>query len=144
MRVYKVVRAALIFLVFVFFASRGRPSLALRFLFAESFEPLRSSFFLTGVHGRCCHFRFCFYRSSQNRVIVQAGSLLVWSGRTRCSVLVIMVSLSMPPLVVSKRTFSILLHRLSVFSDMDSFSMSFLLLSADVFLKGCRDENRAM
>jgi hypothetical protein len=59
-------------------------------------------------------------------------------------VLVIMVSLSMPPLVVSKRTFSILLHRLSVFSDMDSLSMSFLLLSADVFLKGCRDENRAI
>jgi hypothetical protein len=144
MRVYKVVRAALIFLVFVSFASRGRPSLALRSLFAESFEPLRSSFFLTGVHGRCCHFRFCFYRSSQNRVILQAGSLLVWSGRTRCSVLVIMVSLSMPPPVVCKRAFSILLHRLSVFSDMDSFSMSFLLLSADVFLKGCRDENRAM
>jgi hypothetical protein len=59
-------------------------------------------------------------------------------------VLVIMVSLSMPPLVVSKRTFSILLHRLSVFSDMDSLSMSFLLLSSDVFLNGCRDENRAM
>jgi hypothetical protein len=48
-------------------------------------------------------------------------------------VLAIMVSLSMPPLVVSKRTFSVLLHRLSVFSDMDSLSMSFLLLSADVF-----------
>jgi hypothetical protein len=59
-------------------------------------------------------------------------------------VLIIMVSLSMPPLVVSKRTFSILLHRLSVFSDMYSLIMSFLLLSADVFLKGRRDENRAM
>ncbi len=47
--------------------------------------------------------------------------------------LAIMVSLSMPPLVVSKRTFSVLLHRLSVFSIMDSLSMSFLLLSADVF-----------
>lgn len=56
----------------------------------------------------------------------------------------IMVSLSMPPLVVSNGTFSIILHRLSVFSNMDSLSMSFLLLSADVFLKGCRDENRAM
>jgi hypothetical protein len=144
MRVYKLVRAALIFFVFVFFASRGRPLLALRSLFAESFEPLRSSFFLTGLHGRCCHFRFCFYRSSRNRVILQAGSLLVWSERTRCSVLIIMVSLSMPPLVVSKRTFSILLHRLSVFSDMYSLIMSFLLLSADVFLKGRRDENRAM
>ncbi len=126
------------------FASRGRPSLALRSLFAESFEPLRSSFFLTGVHGRCCHFRFCFYRSSQNRVTLQAGSLLVWSERTRCTVVVIMVSLSMPPLVVPSRTFSIILHRLSVFSNMDSLSMSFLLFSADVFLKGRRDENRAM
>jgi small subunit ribosomal protein S27e len=96
------------FFFFLFFASSGRPSLALRSLFAESFEPLRSSFFLTGVHGCCCHFRFCFPHSSQNRVTLQAGSLLVWSERTRCSVLVIMVlsndiDLLHPPSELEKR-----------------------------------------